>query len=60
MTHPVAIKHGLIDYLSKTTFHFGMWYKVPARDQNGKDWVYINILLSQVSNLLKYFLVKVI
>jgi len=49
MTPPVAIKHGLKDYLSKTTFHFGMWYKVPARDQNRNDWVHINMFLNQLS-----------
>lgn len=60
MTSLVAKKRGLKDYLSKTTFHFGMWQKVPARDQNGNGWVHINMLLNQMSNLLQYFLVKVI
>jgi hypothetical protein len=60
MTSRVAIKHGLKDNLSETTFHFGMWQKMPARDQNGNDWVRIIMLLNQLSNLLQYFLVKVI
>jgi len=57
---PVARKRGLKDYLSKTTFHFVMRYEVRASDQNGKDWVHINMLLNQLPNLLQYFLVKVI
>jgi hypothetical protein len=53
MTSPVAIKHGLKNYLSKTTFHFGMLYVVPTRDQSGNDWVYTNMFLNQLS--LSYY-----
>jgi hypothetical protein len=49
MTSPVAIKHDLKDYLSKTTFHFGMLFVVPATDQSGNNWVYTNMLLNQLS-----------
>ena len=60
MTSLIAIKQCLKDYLSKTTFHLVMWYVVPARDQNGNDWVCINMLLNQLSKLLQYFLFRVI
>jgi hypothetical protein len=49
MTSPVAIKHDLKDYLSKTTFHFGKLCVVPARDQIGNNWMYTNMLLNQLS-----------